>query len=82
MMKEKVRQKLTPIFRDIFGDNALEVRDEMTSDDVYKWDSLTHLNLILEIEKAFDIKFALGELQEMNNVSALIDMIIDKGGKF
>ena len=50
------KQKLQDIFRDVFDDDEIELFDEMTSDDVEDWDSLSHVNLILRIEKEFNEK--------------------------
>ena len=48
---------------------------ETTADDVEAWDSLTHLQLIMEIEQAFKIKFKTSQLKNMPNVGAMIDAI-------
>jgi acyl carrier protein len=47
----------------------------MTANDVDSWDSLSHMVLIVEIEKAFNIKFKLRELNKMKNVGDMIDLL-------
>ena len=47
----------------------------MTAQDVEKWDSLRHVQLISEVETTFGIKFKLREIMSMNNVGDLIDLI-------
>ena len=47
-----VRSQVQDIFRDVFDDPTLELRDDMTADDVDDWDSLSHINLIIAIERA------------------------------
>ena len=42
MNRNEVIEKLTPIFREVFSDNSIELRDNMTADDVERWDSLSH----------------------------------------
>ena len=49
--------------------------DETTADDVEEWDSLSHVQLIVAIEKAFGIKFTSNEILGWNNVGELIDAI-------
>jgi acyl carrier protein len=78
MERTEVIDKLTLIFRTIFTDSSLVLTNEMTANDVDRWDSLSHMMLITEIEKTFSIKFKLKDLNKMRNVGAMIDTIIDK----
>ena len=36
-----------------------------------KWDSVAHINLIFELEDAFDIRFASHEIPSLNTVARL-----------
>jgi acyl carrier protein len=67
-----IREKLTNIFREVFNEEALVLSDEMTADDVDSWDSLSHVNLMIAIEIAFDIEFKQSEIQNFANVGELI----------
>lgn len=67
--------ELQAIFREIFDDGDMVITRETTADDVEAWDSLTHLQLIMEIEQAFKIKFKTSQLKNMPNVGAMIDAI-------
>jgi len=49
--------RLTDVFRDIFDDYGLSLRDEMVAADVEAWDSLNHIKLVVAIEECFDVKF-------------------------
>lgn len=75
MEYNEVIEKLTPIFREVFNDNSLELRDDMTANDVENWDSLTHMVMITKVEEVFDIKFKLKELNRLKMVGDLIRMI-------
>lgn len=66
---------LNEIFRQVFDDNSLNITRETTANDIEDWDSLTHMNLVVTIEKLLKIKFALGELQSLENVGQMFDMI-------
>jgi acyl carrier protein len=48
---------------------------------VEDWDSLSHIHLVMAIEKHYKIKFALGELQELKNVGEMADLIQKKTSK-
>ena len=77
-MENELKPKIEEIFRRIFKDDKLEVRDEMNADDVERWDSLSHIVMIAEVEKAFNIKFKLKELTKMKNVGDMIALIVKK----
>lgn len=78
MEKTEIVNKLTPIFRNVFSDNSLEISDELSALDVDNWDSLTHMLLIAEIEKIFVIKFKLKDLNKMANVGDMVAIISSK----
>lgn len=78
MERKEIIERLTSIFRNVFTDVSLVLTDEMTANDVEKWDSLTHMLMINEVESAFDIKFKLKDLNKMKKVGNLIDIIEDK----
>lgn len=42
------------------------------------WDSLEHINLVVEIENQFGMKFTMGEVHEMKNVGEMVDIIIER----
>ena len=63
-----VKENLQDIFRRIFDDDSILLFDEMTADDIEDWDSLMHIDLILEIEKVFSIKFTTEEVLKTSNV--------------
>jgi acyl carrier protein len=76
---EQLRNEVQQIFRDVFGDDQLVLRDEMTANDVDGWDSLNHLNLIIALEKQLGIKFATAEISHLKddgqNVGSLLGMV-------
>lgn len=57
-----VLEQMQSVFRSVFGDDELTLRDEMTADDIEGWDSMAHINLIIALEKHFKIKFATAEI--------------------
>jgi acyl carrier protein len=75
---EQIKTELTGIFRKVFDDPLLTLRDDMTAADVEGWDSLSHITLIVSIERSFRIKVTLAEIQRLNDVGALIQLIHQK----
>ena len=78
MERKEIVDKLTVIFRTVFKDCNIVLRDEMTANDVDNWDSLTHMAMISEVEKVFSIKFKLKELNKLKQVGDLIYMVESK----
>ncbi|ERL04358.1 acyl carrier protein [Mitsuokella sp. oral taxon 131] len=78
MTKEEILNELQPIFHDVFDDKDFIITNESNAEQVEDWDSLSHIRLVVAIEKHFQIKFAFGELQELKNVGEMIDLIQEK----
>lgn len=74
-----IRSQAQDVFRQVFDDPQIVLRDDMTADDVPGWDSLAHINLVVAIEKEFRIKFATAEISRMKeagqNVGTLLELI-------
>jgi acyl carrier protein len=73
--KSEIESRLTPIFRDVFNDDALVVTDGMTAAEVPTWDSLSNINMIIAVEKAFGVKFSIKDVRNLKNVGELLDLI-------
>lgn len=71
-MTMSITETLNQIFCMVFDDNAIQIRQDMTANDVDGWDSLSHVNLITAIEAKFDIRFSQKELLTQRNVGDLI----------
>jgi acyl carrier protein len=72
---EAVWTRLTGIFRDLFDDDSIELTPATTADDIEDWDSVTHIELLVEIERAFGIRFNTGEVAGLENVGEMADLI-------
>ena len=78
MTKEVVFEKIQEIFRDIFDDGDLIIKETTNSSEIEDWDSLNHINLVVAIEGELNIKFNLKELSGLKNVGEMIDLIMTK----
>ncbi len=78
-MEEKIYEKLNEIFRDIFDDEEIVVTPETNSDSIEDWDSLEHINLVVAIEKAFNMKFSMDEVTGMKDVGEMVEIIKERG---
>jgi acyl carrier protein len=75
MEESSIYAKLTRIFRDVLDDENIELSPGVTAKDVDGWDSLTHIRLLMEIERAFHIKFSTSEIGRLENVGSLVALI-------
>ena len=66
-----VHEDLQQLFRDVFGDDRIELTEETTARDIPQWDSLGHVNLMFAIEERFGVRFRGNELAEFANVGEL-----------
>ena len=77
-MKEKIRDELNQIFKVLFKDNQINITEDTSADSVDGWDSITHLSLIVEVEKKFNIEITGFDVMNLKNVGDLINLIIKK----
>ena len=78
MVHEEITGTLKTVFQNVFEETDITITRDMTAEDVPSWDSLHHIQLINEVEKAFRVKFKLREVMSMKNVGDLIDLIHSK----
>lgn len=75
MNEPQIYARLTEIFSDVFDEDSIKVTPELSAKDVDGWDSLSHIRLILTIEKAFKIKFSTSEIGKLEKVGDLVSLI-------
>tara|TARA_B100000768_G_C10912775_1_gene222343 strand:+ start:131 stop:385 length:255 start_codon:yes stop_codon:yes gene_type:complete len=79
--KKEVLKKLYPIFWKVFGNKNIKLTYTSSSKNISKWDSLAQINLVVETEKLFKIKFSVSDLSNLKDVGEMIDLIIKKNEK-
>ena len=78
MDKVQIIGEVQEIFREVLDNEEIVLANETTADDIEEWDSLTHIQLIVAIEKHFKIKFTSKEILSWQNVGEMIDCIANK----
>lgn len=78
MKKTEILAQVQEIFRDVFDDEKMVLAYETAANDMDGWDSLTHIRLIVAIEKHFKIKYASNEIFSWKNVGEMLDCIQSK----
>jgi acyl carrier protein len=80
MERNEILERVQEVFRDELELDDLVLTDETTADDVEEWDSLTHVQIVVALEKAFALKFTSREILSWDNVGDLVDCIEKKIG--
>jgi acyl carrier protein len=57
MTDSEILARLTPVFRDVFDDDRIVLRPEMSARDVDGWDSVANIRLMVTIEGEFGVSF-------------------------
>ena len=75
MNQAEVIAKLQTIFDDLFLE-PVSLTPVLSAKDVPEWDSLTHISLLVAVEKAFSVRFRVGEVEGARNVGEFADLIL------
>ncbi len=78
MERKIIFEKLKEIFIDVLDLDECELTEETSADDIEEWDSLSHIQLIVAIEKAFKIKFTSLEIMKWANVGEMVNSMEEK----
>ena len=78
MSLDDIYQQLSGILRDVFDDDSLVARADLTASQVDGWDSFSHLRLMLSVERSFGVDFAASEISSLKNVGELASLIQSK----
>ena len=78
MDKQVILAEVQDIFRDVLDNDDIVLSGETVADDIDEWDSLSHIQLIVAIEKHFHIKFSSKELMAWKTVGDMIECISTK----
>ncbi|MDR3285845.1 MAG: acyl carrier protein [Prevotellaceae bacterium] len=69
-------ERLKNVFKQVF--KLDEIADNISQANCDKWDSMGHLNLIVEIEIEFDISFEPEEIAMMKDFKAVKELLKKK----
>jgi|TARA_B100000953_G_C17796634_1_gene350714 acyl carrier protein len=71
-------EKLSNVFRVLFNLPDIELNDNLTAKDISGWDSFNHVNLIINIEEEFNVRFSNSEVGDLQNVGNLKTLLASK----
>jgi len=68
---DRINEILSKTFR-------VTVTDDMTIDDIDTWDSLTHMELVANLESELKIEFSADDIVDMTSIKAIKKVISEK----
>lgn len=75
---EQLREELTEVFEDVMDLDEVTLEDTTTAEDISEWDSLSHVRLIVAIERKYGVKFSNTEVDQLKRFRDIIDLIVKK----
>ena len=78
-MTENINQSLYQLIADVLGLPVEDITDESSPDTLSEWDSITHLNLVMAVEEAFEVQMTPEDALELNSVKLLRLFLEEKG---
>jgi len=74
-----MRERLRRIVADTIGVGPEQVARDASVDTVTDWDSLRHLELMLELELAFDVTISSDMMAVLTSLDAIEEFLRDEG---
>lgn len=68
-------ERVNEVFRTVFEDDTLVINEGTNAEQIEKWDSLQHINLLAVLEETFGITFDIDEIVAMENVGDIVSII-------
>lgn len=77
-MPNDILGQITAVVREVLDNDQLVLDEGTVAGDVSGWDSLTHIEIVVGIEKHFKIRFTAKEIQAFENVGAICAAVAAK----
>lgn len=74
--------QLYDVIAGVLNIDCATLTDESNAHNTPNWDSLRHIEVILAVENAYNIRFAINEVVNMQNLGDMREVLISKGVDF
>ena len=78
MNRQEIFNKVSKIFKEVLEDESVVIKESQGAEDIDEWDSLTHIMLVVETEKTFELKFLSSEISNWDTIGDMVDAIESK----
>jgi acyl carrier protein len=80
MSSTSTLEQVQQVMEDVFDRDDLAIKPETSADDIEEWDSLSHIRLIVALERRLKVRFKNADLDGLMNVGDLVELIDRKRG--
>lgn len=70
----EILSQVQEIFKLAMGSD-INVDMDTEKDTILEWDSLNHLNLVVELENVFDLGLSMEEIEQLHSVKGIVELI-------
>jgi acyl carrier protein len=78
MERKDILSQIKDIFIDTLDNEEIVIEETTQATDVDEWDSLTHIMLVVAIEKNFKMRFNSEEILSWKNIGEMVNCIEGK----
>ena len=76
--REDILAKISKIAGDILARPGIVLDETTTARDVPGWDSLTHVQIVIGVEREFGIRMSSMEVAQLENAGSLVDAVLKR----
>ena len=78
MDRNNIFEKLKSIICDVLDLEDAALSEDTCAEDIEGWDSLNHVQIVVAVQKEFNVKFTSSEIMKWDKVGNMIDSIEQK----
>lgn len=68
-------EELRTIFRDIIGDQTIELTIEDSTETIKAWDSLVSINIMTALSQEYDLTLGIDDFEKFNRVKDIVQVL-------
>ena len=80
-MTDSVLEQVRAIAADLFGMPAAAITADSTPGEIEAWDSVQHLNLLLELEQTFGVKVDMEKMDKLQRIGDIAQWVEENRGR-
>lgn len=73
-----IKNKIKEVLSEVLEIDISEITDDLNQENCLKWDSLQHLNIMVELEEVFELSFEPEEIADMITLEKIIETVTSK----
>ena len=74
----EILKQVNDVFKDVLDNEKIVLTETTTANDIEEWDSLSHIQLIVALERSFKIRFNAAEIRNWKNIGEMCEAIKSK----